>query len=88
VTVEARHVHKEGVHLWLLKMAAFVDTDSLVVGMALSSVLDLILEDQEASEVVIVDVGVVGAVPVGTGRQIQGFHVGTGCNIAADYART
>lgn len=81
-------MHKEGVHLWLLKMAAFVDTDSLVVGRVLSSVFDLVLEDQEAFAVVIVDVGAVGAVPAGTDPQTQGFHVGTGCNIAADYART
>lgn len=65
VDVEVRHVQKDGVGLWLQKMVVVVDTDSLVVGRVLSSVLDLILEVQEAVEVVIDGAGVVGAVPVG-----------------------
>lgn len=85
--VGVRHVHKDGVDLWLQMMAAAVDTDSLVVGRAPSSVLDLILEVQEAFEVVIVGVGVVGVVPVETDPRIRDSLGGIDCNIVVDYAR-
>jgi hypothetical protein len=88
VNVEVRYAHKDGVDLWLQKMAVVVDTDSLVVDRALSSVLDLILEVQEAFEVVNVGAGVVEVVLAGTDQQIQDFPGGIGCNIAVDYART
>jgi hypothetical protein len=52
-----------------------------------NSVLDLILEAQEASEVVTVAVGAVEVALVGTHQQIQGYHGGMGCNRAVDYAR-
>jgi hypothetical protein len=80
-------VHKDGVGLWLQMMAAAVDRDSLVVGRALSSVLDLILDVQEAFEVVIVGLGVVGAVPVETDPQIRDSLGDIDCNIVVDYAR-
>ena len=88
VNVEVRYAHKDGVDLWLQKMAVVVDTDSLVVGGVLNFVLDLIPEAQEASEVVNVGAGVVEVVLAGTDQQIQDFPGGIGCNIAVDYART
>jgi hypothetical protein len=88
VNVELRHVKKDKMDLWLRKMAVAADRDSLVVGRGLSSVLDSILEVEEASEVVIVGVGVVLAVLVGRDQQIQGSPGGIDCNIAVDYART
>jgi hypothetical protein len=88
VTAVVRHARTAGLDLWLLMMVVVVDTDSLVVDKALNSALDLILEVQEASEVVIVGEGVGGAVLAGRVQQIQDSLVGIGCNIVVDCAQT
>lgn len=89
VNVGVEHVQKDEADILLQKMPVAVDMGLLVVGKGLSSVLDLILEVQEAAEVVIVGVVVVGAVPVETGPQIQDFPVNFGCSIVVvDYAQT
>ena len=68
-------------------MMAVVDTGSLAVDRALSSVLDLILGVYEAFEVVIVDAGVAGVAPVGRDQQIQDSLGGIDYNTVVDYAR-
>jgi hypothetical protein len=88
VTAVVRHVQTAGLDLWLLMTVVVVDTDLLVVDKAPNSALDLILEVQEVSEVVIVAAGVGGAVLAGRVQQIQDSLVGIGCNIVVDCART